>query len=149
MAESMGAVRPIVEHIRANATGITEVSTSKTLAGYKTNQDVPLGSVYVFPGASKVRDHEGDDNLQTEVEIYKTAICVSHLDDPDESEWWTADEQAGVILRQLQTLLVGWRPAPGYHSIKYVGREEPFYDEYGYAEFPALWETGFLITGNY
>ncbi|MCB1723205.1 MAG: hypothetical protein KDJ39_05875 [Gammaproteobacteria bacterium] len=149
MAVSLGAVRLIVEHIRMNAIGLTEVSTSKRLAGYRSTQDVPLNSVYVFPGSSEILDHDGDDNIQSEFEIYKTIICVSHLNDPDDSDWDTADEKAGVILRQLQPMLVGWKPADGYKPMKYAGREEPYFDDNGYAEFPALWKTGFLITGNY
>lgn len=149
-AASMAAVRLFVEHLRANTTGLSEVSTVKKLAGYKSTSNVPLDSVYVFPGESDVVDHEGDENIQSEIEIYKTVICVAHIDDPSESEFDTADEKAGVILRQLQPILIGWRPAAGYKAVKYVGREEPYYDsDNGYAEFPALWKTGFLMTGNY
>lgn len=139
-------IRPTVEYLRLSMTGMHEISTSKKLAGYLA-KPVPVDSVYMIKGDTRIVDIDGDENLQREFQQWVFVITAKHLDDPDTDEFDCAEEIADAHLDQLQRLLVGWRPAKGFDGFLYRGMREPYYES-GYAEFPALFETGRLITGD-
>lgn len=145
MANPYSNERKLIEHIRQNVTGIKECASVTKLSGYQMGQ-VPTDSIYVQYAGGRIEDIKGDENLQKEKQLWKLVLAVENLEDPQD-EFNTAAFHAGQLLEQLQPLLVGWRPQNGFDPFMYRGLDEPYYEP-GYAEFPALFETGYLITGN-
>lgn len=125
--------------------GLKRVGTVSSLAGV---QDLGpyLPGVFIMPDRSEVGEL-GDSATQAEKQLWQVVVCVAHSEDIDDEGIDTTAQRAGAILRATAEALIGWRPAKGYFKFAYRGRPEPYYEP-GYGEFPALFETGFLITGS-
>jgi hypothetical protein len=145
MSNIFAAEPLIIARIAANVTGLEDVGSVSKLAGYRPDQ-IPLPSVYVIPGPAEVEGDPNDGGVQIEYQTWQVVVCVGHIEDTATDDSATTAKAAGEILFQVMRALVGWRPASGFMPMAYRGREEPYYEP-GYAEFPALFQTGLVITG--
>jgi hypothetical protein len=145
MSNIFAAEPLIIARIAANVSGLEEVGSVSKLAGYRPDQ-IPLRSVYVMPGPSEVQGDPDDGASQVVYPTWRVVVCVEHIEDTVTDDSDTTTREAGEILYQVIRSLVGWRPAPGLLPMAYRGLEEPHYEP-GYAEFPALFSTGLVITG--
>lgn len=142
------AVEPLlIARIEANVAGLEDVGSVSKLAGFRPDQ-IPLPSVYVLPAESpEPEDDPNDGGFQIERQRWEIVICVGHTEDVATDDADTTTSRAGVILFDVIQALVGWRPVAGYLAFSYKGRPAPYFEP-GYAEFPALFETGLVITGT-
>lgn len=134
----------IIARIREKVPGLAEVGTVSRYLSY--GEVIPTPSAWVRPGQADAIGDPNDGDIQQENQTWQIAICVTHVDDVAQDDYLTSTKTAGELLYLLMQALVGWRPAAGFKSFAYRGRMDPYFEP-GYAEFPALFETGFLITG--
>lgn len=142
------AIEPqLIQRISDAAPALKDVGSVSKLAGFLPD-DIPLDSVYVVPGQGPGDDagDPGEGGVQIVKENWLVIACVSHFNDVETDDTNTTAQRAGDIFNLILPAIVGWRPA-GYLPFAYRGWIEPYYDT-GYAEFPALFETGFVITGT-
>lgn len=145
MSNVFAVEQPLITRLQDNIPALVEVGSVSKLAGYQSGQ-IPLPAAYVMPDKSEVTGDPHDGAFQVENQLWQVVLCVSFLDDLGD-ETHTATKIAGELLYQVTQSLIGWRPAQGYMPMAYRGRPEP-YLENGYAEFPALFETGLVLTGS-
>ena len=149
MSNVFAAERPLIEQIRTLVPGLADVGSVSKLAGYQPDQ-IPTPAVYVMPGESQVpggADDPEDGAVQIDRQTWEVVVVVAHQQDVLTDDTDTTAKRAGEILFQVMQALVGWRPAQGFLPFAYRGRPAPDYSP-GYAEFPALFQTGLVITGN-
>ncbi|RLJ20801.1 hypothetical protein DJ031_04635 [bacterium endosymbiont of Escarpia laminata] len=139
------AEQPIIQRITDNVTGLTKVGSVSALAGFQ-ELGLMLPGVFVMPADSVITGDPHDGGFQKESQFWLVSVLVEHQEDALGPDIDTTVKKAGEILAQTIRALVGWAPATGLQPFAYRGRPDPNYEP-GYGEFPALFETGFIITG--
>lgn len=141
----------LIEHLLAEIAGIQDVGSFAKYQSQVAGQDYPpLPSIYVMPDESDVTDN--GDGFQVENQLWIVSVLVDHS--PDSSDIDTTANKAGVIMADVMSALIGWRPSlggstiQGFKEMRYAGRGAPIYAP-GFGEFPVLFTTGLVLTGNY
>lgn len=142
MSNVFAAEESLINRIKDNMAQLSKVGSASSLAGY---QEIPTDSAFILPGGMQVIDGK-DDEYQIEMQYWTVLICVAHQEDVLTNDYDTTAKRAGELLYQVQELLIGWKPLNNYRPMKLVNRPEPDYLP-GYAEFPALFETGLVLAG--
>ncbi|MCU7845296.1 MAG: hypothetical protein KZQ93_15815 [Candidatus Thiodiazotropha sp. (ex Monitilora ramsayi)] len=130
--------------------GLKIVESADEVAG-ATDLGPYIPGVFLMAAWSEVVDDPNGGDFQIEKEYWQTSVLVAYQQIKDQAEPKqivdTAAQRASAILKATAGALVGWRPAKGYLTFAYRGRPDPIYQP-GYGEFPALFETGLIITGT-
>ena len=140
----------LIEHLSAQIAELQDVGSFAKYQAQVDGQDYPpLPSIYVLPDESDVTD--GEHGYQIEEQMWIISIMVDHS--PDSADEDTTAIKAGAIMAKVASALVGWRPElagsrlQGFKPMKYVGKGTPIYAP-GFGEFPVLYSTGLVLTGN-
>lgn len=140
----------LIEHLTMQIPDLLDVGSFAKYEAQVAGQDYPpLPSVYIMPDESEVSDN-GDD-FQVETQAWIISILVDHS--PDILDVDTTATKAGVIMADVMSALIGWRPSlggstlQGFKTMRYAGRGTPIYAP-GFGEFPVLFTTGLVLTGN-
>jgi len=141
----------LIEHLLAEIAGIQDVgSFAKYQAQVAGRKHPPLPSIYVMPDEAEITD-PGCEGYQVETQYWIVSVLVDHSPDPSDVD--TTANKAGVIVADVMSALIGWRPTlggsrlDGFKPMVYVGRGAPIYAP-GFGEFPVLFSTGLVLTGN-
>jgi len=133
----------LITRIAAQVPTLAHVSDVSGLEPFENGP--PLPAVVIMPDSAEAQGNPDDGDIQRESQRWQLVLMVDHHQS-DAGDMSTV-EQAGELLHQLLTGLIGWRPESGYSACRYAGRAEPYYEP-GYAEFPVYIETGLLIAGG-
>lgn len=144
MSNFFGIEQALIERIREQVPGLADVGSVSKLAGYA---DVPSPAVYVMPDDAEVEGGPNDGAVQVIRQRWQVVVTVAHMQDVLTEDYDTTAKRAGEILYQVCQALIGWRPASGWERFALRAMLPPQYDP-GYGDFPALFETGFVITGT-
>lgn len=140
----------LIMRISGSLASLQEVgSFGKYQARVADSDRPPLPAVYVMPDESNISD-DGQ-GFDVENQLWVVSVLVEHS--PDTSDTDTTAIRAGEVMRELFDALIGWRPTlngstlKGFKPMKFAGRATPIYAP-GFGEFPVLFETGLVLTGN-
>lgn len=140
----------LIAHLSAEIPEFAGVGSFAKYQSWVAVSDIPpLPSAVVMPDESEVTD-DGQ-GFQVESQLWLISIFVGHS--PDENDVDTTAIRAGELMAKVNTALVNWRPEyqgsrlQGFKPMQYAGRGVPVYAP-GVGEFPVLFETGLVLTGN-
>lgn len=126
---------------------VPELLEVGSISDFHTRLDeIPSPSLYIQPEEDKGSRDISDGAVQVIRQYWILAAVVAH--DPDDfsgPEFISTTKSAGQVLAKVSQSLVGWKPAEGWLPFRFVERMQPIYDG-GYGDFPALFETGFVLT---
>ena len=141
----------LIAHLSAEIPELAGVGSFAKYQSWLSVSDVPpLPCAVVMPDDSEVTD-DGPEAFQVENQLWMISIFVGHS--PDENDVDTTAIRAGALMAKINGALVGWRPEyqgsrlEGFKPMRYAGRAVPIYAP-GFGEFPVLFETGLVLTGN-
>lgn len=133
----------LINRISGLSLGLKSVGSVSHFAGYS---ETPTPSVYVMPSEFKTNDQIDDGAVQVVKQYWIVAAIVAHsADDHAAVVFDSTAKKAGTILASIAKSINGWRPATGWLPFRFIECPEPIYDV-GYGDFPALFETGFILT---
>ena len=140
----------LIAHISSEIPEFAGVGSFARYQNWLSESDVPpLPCAVVMPVDSEVTD-DGKE-FQIETQAWAVSVFVGHSPAPNDED--TTAVRAGTLIAKLNGALVGWRPTyqgsrlQGFKPMRYAGREVPVYAP-GYGEFPVIFETGLVLTGN-
>jgi hypothetical protein len=97
---------------------------------------VPL--IWVQPAEGEAVDNRGQGRAALDLQRWTVFVATAAV--PDKLYADASFQEAGELMGQVLTALIGWRPEqPGYSAFRYAGRPPPAI-ELGWAAFPITFE---------
>jgi|GEM_PF-4940626 len=139
---------PTIQRLQQEVSELKRVCSASAWSAY---QDIgpmlPAAIVRQVPRAQAGDSDPGDAAAQWVRQYWEVCVAVPHQEDVIGGDFETSAKQAGELLYKIARALIGWRPAEGWQKFAFYDQDGAYYEP-GYGEFPALFQTGFLITGS-